>query len=296
MRLAVYLTLILVVIAAAAAADDGLALLKNELGARQTGMGAAFVSVGGDPNATAYNPALACDLRTFTATFGHVEFWENVRLESGYVGVGLTSRLYFHGGIRYAAVDELEWRERPTAVPDRLFDAHDVSFKAGLGYHITDRIDAGMAMGWFLEEIGGWRGSAFNLDLGVRMAVNEALHAGASVTNLGSSFELSQAGQLTSREISLPTAYRLGASYRYLDYLGAADVVILDDEFHLHLGAEGRFRDMFALRAGYMFGYDTKNFTAGASFGMRNVTVDYAFVPYTDGLGNTHHFNLTFSL
>ena len=43
-----------------------------------------------------------------------------------------------------------------------------------------------------------------------------------------------------------------------------------------------------------MFGYDTKNFTAGASFVHRTLTLDYAFVPYTGELGTTHLFNLTF--
>jgi hypothetical protein len=88
----------------------------------------------------------------------------------------------------------------------------------------------------------------------------------------------------------------VGGSYRYDRYLGAVDAVIVDDEFHLNIGAEATLHEYVSLRAGYMANYDTKNFTAGASFTRRNITVDYAFVPYTNNLGTTHLFNLTFSL
>ncbi|MFZ5980436.1 MAG: hypothetical protein ACOYVF_07365, partial [Candidatus Zixiibacteriota bacterium] len=97
-------------------------------------------------------------------------------------------------------------------------------------------------------------------------------------------------------EISLPTTYRLGGAYRYGKYLGALDMVIVDDEFHVHAGAEADLHEMFSMRAGYMFNYDSKNITAGASFHHHNITVDYAFVPYSNDLGTTHLFNFTFTL
>ena len=73
-------------------------------------------------------------------------------------------------------------------------------------------------------------------------------------------------------------------------------MVIVDYEAHLHLGAEGRLHELFQLRAGYMFNYDSKNITAGASFTKRNFAVDYAFVPYENDLGTSHIINLTFRL
>ena len=99
-----------------------------------------------------------------------------------------------------------------------------------------------------------------------------------------------------SRDISLPVTYRLGASYRYDRYLGVADLVVVDDKLRLHTGLEASLQKLFRFRAGYMFNYDSKNLTAGASFTKRNLTVDYAFVPYSNDLGSTHLFNLTFSL
>ena len=115
--------------------------------------------------------------------------------------------------------------------------------------------------------------------------MNREVSLGASIVNIGSDFSLALSTQPGTKNISLPVTYRVGASYQKSKYRGVADVVILDDVTHLHLGAEHWLHRQVALRAGYMFNYDTKNFTAGASFTRRKVTVEYAFVPYTDNLG-----------
>jgi len=49
----------------------------------------------------------------------------------------------------------------------------------------------------------------------------------------------------------------------------------------------------YALRAGWMFGQDAADFTAGAGVGVGNVAFDYAFVPYHDDLGSSHRAGLT---
>lgn len=279
-------------------AVDGLFMLKNDHGARASGMGAAAVAIGADPNGIAYNPAAAVGLDKFTSSFGHTVFWENIRLESGFFGTGLSPNLYLHGGIRLGANNDIEKRgDVPTADPDAIFDAHDISIKSGLAYRISPKYSIGAAMGWFFQEIDGYRGSAFNVDLGAQAAINEKIHLGASVTNLGSSFTITKAGQPGSNDIPLPTAWRIGGTYLYRNfYLGAVDLVYSDDDLHLHLGAEAQLHEMLDLRAGYMAGYDTKNFTAGSTFRYRNIVVDYAFVPFSSNLGTSHLFNITFSL
>ena len=277
-------------------AQDGLALMKVEAGARQVGMGGAYVSLTDDPNATYYNPAGAAGTRKFIVSFGHNEYWENIRLETGYFTSNLNDRTFLHGGIRYAAVDNLESRVNPSKDPEALFSAYDISFKSGIAYQVNEQMALGMAMGWFIEKIDIYRGSAFNVDLGALYLLSHDINLGASVTNLGSTLSLALSGQEGTEDISLPATYRVGGSYRYDRYLGAVDAVIVDDEFHLNLGAEAALHEYVSLRAGYMVNYDTKNFTAGASFTRHNVTVDYAFVPYTNNLGISHLFNLTFSL
>jgi hypothetical protein len=270
--------------------------MKIEPGARPSGMGGAFVSVGGDPFSPPYNPATASQADKFRASFGHIEYWENVRLETGYFAAPLKGRFSIHGGIRYASLGEIEVRSIPTSDPEAIADANDISFKAGVAYRFSDKVSAGFGTGWYVEKIEAWRGSAWNVDLGLLAMPTSQLALGASVTNLGPDFNLEKTGIVGSRDISLPTTYRVGASYRYRRFLGAFDIVVLDDQFHAHLGAEARLHEILAVRAGYMANYDSKDITAGTSFTHRNLTVDYAFVPYSNDLGTTHLFNFTVEL
>jgi len=293
----VFLILFLLCLGNATASTNGLALLKVESGARPAGMGGAVVSLNNHPDASIYNPAGSIDVTKFTISLGHVSYWDNIRMESAHFAMGMSKRVFIHGGIRFATVDNLELRgDVPVELPEGLFDLHDVSFKGGLSVKITDKINAGFSAGWILEKIEGWRGSVFNFDIGVQAKAMKNLNIGASVTDIGSEFKLSKNSGNDSRPISLPTTYRAGASYTYDKYLGAVDMVYTDDEAHLHVGAEGNVHPMFQIRAGYMFNYDTKNLTAGASFVKRNLTVDYAFVPYKQDLGSSHIINLSFSL
>lgn len=287
---------VVVVMAGAANGEDGLAMMKIEHGARQAGMGAASVSVTGDPNGASYNPATVVGVSKFTASFGHISYWENIRLESGYFAMDLSSVTFLHGGIRFAVVDELEQRHAPTLEPDELFDAHDISFKLGLACKFAEWLSGGFAVGWFFEKIEAWRGSAFNLDVGMVVRPAENVSVGAAATNLGADFSLSKPGVEGSRDISLPTRYAVGGSYRYHKALGALDLVVIDDEIHAHIGGEAHPHELFRVRAGYMTNYDSKNIAAGVSFTKRNLTVDYAFVPYTNDLGSSHMFNFSFTL
>ena len=298
MRNFLILTALVLAVALPVAGQDGLALMKVEPGARPAGMAGAFASITGDPMSAAYNPAGATGVGKFVASFGHNEYWENIRLETGYCVAPLAKDWYIHAGVRFAAVTDLESRLLPTSEPEGTFDAHDVSFKAGVAWQINSMLAAGLAAGWFIEKIEAYQGSAFNVDIGLTATPMPNLSLGASASNLGSDFSLSQTGLRNSDDISLPTTYRVGGSYRYLKYLGAADLVVIDDETHLHLGVEGELYPRFVLRSGYMLGYDVKNFAAGASFHVPRygMVVDYGFVPYSDGLGSSHLFNLTVGL
>ncbi len=276
--------------------QDGLALMKVEAGARPAGMGGAFVAVSGDANSGYYNPAGAVGSDGFAASFGYNTYWSDIRLETAYFTASMTRRLWLHGGIRYAAVENLESRTAPTVDPEAMFDAHDISFKGGIAYEITDRLTAGVAIGWFIEKIDIYRGSVFNTDLGLTYRATDELSLGASVTNLGPDFSLAVAGKPGSSDIALPTTYRIGGAYRYDRFMGTADLLYLDEELHGHIGLEGWLHEYVALRSGYMLNYDSKNFTAGLSVVRRNLSIEYAFVPYSNDLGTSHLFNLSVTL
>jgi len=275
---------------------DGQALLKSEHGARPAGMATAVTSLRIGPDGAAYNPASIAGTDNFSVSFGHVAYWENVRLESGYFSSNLSGRTSFYGGIRFAAVDEIEGRPNmPTDEPWQ-FESYDFSIKLGLASWSSSRFGMGIAIGSVFEKIGGHRGGALSSDLGAIFLYNEKVSLGASILNIGPDLILSQAGRVDSRPIRQPTTYRAGLSYLHDKHLAAVDFVYLDNAAHVHLGAESKLHSALQLRAGYMLNYSTKNLTAGASFVRDNLAVHYAFVPYSRSLGTSHMFNLAFGL
>ena len=61
-------------------------------------------------------------------------------MESAQFAMGMSKKIFIHGGIRFATVDNLELRgDTPTENPEGYFDSPDVSFKGGFSVKLTDR-------------------------------------------------------------------------------------------------------------------------------------------------------------
>ncbi len=267
----------------------GVKMLTVETGARPVGMGGAFTSITGDPFSAAYNPAASWGITRLSGSLGYSTHWANSRFETGYIAFQKRSMNIF-AGVIFAAVDDLEGRG-DTPTDDYLqFDAHDISIKVGTAFELEENYYLGFSLGWINEKIDTYSDFAFNFDIGLLMQPYPDLNIGLAILNFGSTLRLRE------EAYDIPTTYRGGLSYKYRQLTAAADIVKLEDDIYTHLGGEYCFRDMFFVRGGYRLGYDTKNFSAGVGFTKRNLRVDYAFLPYTDFLGTSHLFNLTFHL
>jgi hypothetical protein len=267
----------------------GVKMLTVETGARPVGMGGAFTSIGGDPFSVAYNPAACWGLEKLSGSLGYSSHWENSRFENGYVVFKKRSMNIF-AGVNFAAIDNLEGRGTVPTSDYLAFDAHDISIKFGTAFELEKNYFLGFSIGWINEKIDTYSDFAFNFDVGLLVTPNPNINIGLAILNFGSTLNL------RDEAYDIPTTYRGGISYKYRDFTAAADLVRLEDDMYEHFGAEYCFRDMFFVRAGYRAGYDTKNFSAGVGFTKRNLRIDYAFLPYTDYLGTSHLFNLTFHL
>jgi hypothetical protein len=268
--------------------QPGLKMLTVEAGARPTGMGGAYTAVAGDPFSAAYNPAATIGIKKVTGSLGYNTHWENARIETGYLsfwkkGVVVTA------GIQFAAVDNLEGRTGPT--DDYFeFDFHDVSAKIGAAFELDSNYYIGFGLGMIYEKIDTYSGSAFNFDIGLFATPKENLNFGVAVTNFGSTMTL------RNEAYDLPTAYRGGVSYKYKDILTSADIVSLNGDISVHVGGEYNIKRYFFVRGGYRFGYDSRDFSAGIGFTSRKLRIDYAFLPYKEGLDDSHLFNFTFEI
>ncbi len=280
-----------------AQADIGGKLLTVESGARSSAMGEAFVSISGDPLSQYYNPASSVgdkDTPGFSAYFGHTAYWENINFETAFFTLR-EGKTRFSLGARIAQVNDLEGRgATASAAPLYLFDSRDVSLKFGVAYPITEKLSAGLALGYLSERIDVFSTTVLNADLGLQYQQSEKLAFGVSVSNFGQDY------RLDSQSISLPVTVRAGGSYRKSDLLLSADGVIIDSDFHAQFGAEYGVKHNGAnrlfLRAGAQTGYDSKTFTAGLGFMQKDFRIDYAFVPYRNDLGQSHQFAISFFL
>ena len=283
-----FLTLLLFLLAGSGYSQIGLKILTAEAGARSVGMGGAFSSITADPYSGAYNPAATWGIAHVKGSFGYNTYWENTRIESGYLSFHKRATV-ITAGVQFAAVDELEGRTGPT---DDFYEfgAHDVSIKVGAAFEIEPKYILGFSVGWMYEKIDVNEGSAFNFDLGLLMQPYPDLNIGLAVLNFGSTI------QLRDESYDLPRTYRGGISYTYHDFTPSADVVYLDDDLFFHFGGEYKLYNQIFLRSGYRVGYDTKDFSAGAGFVRRNFRIDYAFLPFKDGLTDSHVINLTFEI
>jgi hypothetical protein len=251
----------------------------------------------GSPDLSAYNPASQTRQARFAVVFGHTEYWDNIRLESAFMSLPLSPRLTWHTGFRLASVDNLEARgDVPSVDPDHFFDLQDISAKTGATFELSDKTSLGLSLGWFFEKISIYRGSAFNVDIGGQYQARDNVRLGASISNIGSTFTLSAPGSVSSGDIKLPTTTRVGASYVYDTYLASLDAFFQDGSAHIHVGGLWHVVEQFDVRAGFASGYDSHDFSAGATWQYRNFGVNYAFVAYSQGLGTTHMFSLNTTL
>lgn len=268
--------------------EVGLKMLTAEAGARSVGMGGAFTAVPADPYSAAYNPAATWGIETVKGSFGHNTYWENTRIETGYLSFHKRATV-ITAGVQFASIDNIEGRTAPT---DDYYEfaSHDVSIKAGAAFELEPKYILGFSLGWMYEKIDVDAGSAFNFDLGLLMQPYPDLNIGLAVQNFGSTIKL------RSESYDIPTTYRGGISYVYRDFMPSMDIVMLDGDFYFHFGGEYNFNDKFFVRAGYRAGYDTKDISAGAGFVRRNFRIDYAYLPFKNGLTDSHLINLTFEI
>ena len=66
------------------------------------------------------------------------------------------------------------------------------------------------------------------------------------------------------------------------------------DNTNLNFGGEAGYKNLIAVRLGYQSGYDSRSFTYGFGLYWRNLTFDFAYVPFQLGLGSANLFSLRY--
>ena len=293
-------TLVTMLPAAAFAGDPGDAgapFLRIGVGARASAMGEAYTAVGEDASAVYWNPAAMAGVLGTNVTLAHTEYFSTMRHEQAAVtheAAWGTIGFLFTG----LFMDDMDrYEDTPSAVPLGTFGAYDVAFAVAYARYIVPNTSLGISLKPIYQKIDELSASGFAVDLGdYHTSRIRGVKLAAVAGNLGAPMKFD------AEEFALPRYVKIGASWeREVTALEGRLLVTFDamfpndDDPRQHIGAEYSYRRLLALRGGYKVGYDSQGATFGFGVNWRDMTLDYAFLPAGNDLGDNHRFGVGFS-
>jgi hypothetical protein len=287
-----------------AAGTNSASFLKIRTSARSAAMAGAICAVGSGASALEGNPAGLINTADKTSSakneviFNHNEWFEGIRSE--YVGyarqlndekekraIGLSSYYLYMG-------DTV--RRKENGDPDGTYGASNGMFAASYAQSINSvnkDILVGASAKYISESIDSKSGAAYACDMGMIYKRDSRTNLGISIKNLGSSMKM------YTESFNLPLTLALGGGYLVKDNLlvatdleqelGNSVIARFGGEYAINYGVDGDVK----LRGGYIYTAAKRadiGITMGFGVNLRNMCLDYAFVPFGD-LGSTHRIS-----
>lgn len=197
---------------------------------------------------------------------------------------------------------------RPDANPEPQgdFRVDDLAFGLNASAPLGQRLRAGAGLRRIEEKIFNEASLGWTADLGLRWEKPVAAAADGEPGLLALSLaarNLGYSSDFLSEAPEPPRALSLGGEWRgplplagWPGGLQAELRHLQDNGAHLHLGAEVLPAAGLALRGGWMSGYDDRGATLGLGFAWRGLTLDYAWLPFSNALEDVHRFTFSFAL
>jgi hypothetical protein len=168
--------------------------------------------------------------------------------------------------------------------------ASESALLVGWGKQWWPSLDIGMGLKFIHRKVDDVTGGGVAVDLGAILKPLPRLSTSVAFQNLGPSIDIGD-------KESLPSLVRFGAAWRALE--GRLHRVVWTAETSYPFaaqrpiygtGAEYWFRDLAAVRLGYVGNGGAQGVAMGVGGRIGNVQLDYAFQPY-QLLGSTHRFS-----
>lgn len=294
MRAAILILVFLAVLrfdARAQGTSTGLGFLDLPYSARTAALGESTVADHSDPLSVLLNPALVHGITGLSLSVSHQQWIQNVRsnllqaaLPLSFASVAFT--------IAATSIPGIEVRTVP-GPPEGTFAARSAIMAVTAAFPVDDDLVIGGSLMHCYEKIYVDDATALLLDVGMRYQTPlDGLSAGASLQRVGS------VSPFRSERPSAPTRFRLGGAYQLdiseLTLLGSAGISTgsVEAGTRFHLGVEGRYLSLIAVRAGYQSSTWSRGFSAGLGLTYSALTFDYGFVPFSFGLGSGHLITL----
>jgi hypothetical protein len=280
---------------AQSAGNSGLAFLKFGFGARNIAMGDAGAAASNDLSAMYYNPSRLVSTEMNEVMFMHNEWIQDVRSEVGGIKWNMFN-LPWAVGFNVTTVSDIEVREKP-GEPISKFNANYFFGSLSSGFSVINDLDFGATIKYLYEGLLNNESSGYGFDFGLNYFTPvKGLTASAVVKNIGTMSELRVEKTKLPSEFRLGGAYNFGVSTAKIDFILAAEFqkYLETDDVHINGGGEIIYNQTFAARLGYQSGYEARNFTGGIGIMWGNLRLDYAYMPFSLGLGNANLFSIQF--
>ena len=273
--------------------STGSTQLKIPLDARSAALGEANIADAGQLSSWLINPANLYSQGNLTLSLTHAQWIQDIQGEflslqiptsSGTIGMGVSTN----------SVPGIEIRDIPGPALG-TFDARFATLQLGYAASPIENVSFGVSAKYLYQKLYADDATGFGVDLGLLYhAPIAGLQAGVAVTNAGS------LEQFRKERSDLPTFFRAGLAYAFtiddFGLLGNAGFAnnIQQSETHVLGSLETTYKNIVSLRLGYASGYDSRGLTAGLGLRYENLQFNYAFVPFSLGLGDAHLFTLAF--
>lgn len=245
---------------------------------------------------TGINPAnLAGSGEATTVAFTHLSWIQEVSGQR--LGLSFpTSIGRFSASTAVSRIPGIEVRESPGPAVT-TFDAQTALFQAGWAADVSDGIVIGVAASYLYEKLYLNESTGISIDAGVLAETPvQDLVVGFSAVNLGGMTAF------RSSSVEIPSTVRLAAGYRLnfgqFEFRPAAALRtgLNHDESGLTLGGTLMFDNMLGVRASWRTGETARVLAVGLTAGYRGIGLEYAFVPFTSGLGAAQVLTVGLSL
>jgi hypothetical protein len=291
--------LVLVCSALAAWAQGGSGLTALQIGssARATAMAEAYSAVAQDASAPLWNPAGMARMSKRQLHLTHNEWIQGINHEAtSLAGPGRWCAWGLYSSL--TSVGDIEQRTSATEEPLATFSAHTFSIGLALARKVTDQVGVGLSVKYLYEKIYVESANGYAVDVGLYyLTPIRGLTTAAVMQNFGAM------SALYREKTDLPKTMRLGVAYllplateNHTVQVAADYVQVFDQESYVNVGVEMWPLTVLALRTGYASNHSNRDWTMGFGLSIKNLLLDYAYVPFKQSLGNTHQFSLTFNL
>ena len=271
----------------------GSSYLKLPTNSRTAALGESLIADSGSVSSSFLNPANLATVENAEILVTHTEWIQDVQTEF----LAATTP-FAYGNIGFAInntnVKGIEVRDLPGPALS-TFTARFVAIQLLYAAKISNEIFVGSNIKYFYEKIFVDEASGYGLDFGLLSNI-EGVWCGASVANLGS------VNAFRSSSSNLPSQLRIGASHPFaegeFDFLGSAAFVhdLKEANNGIYVGGEVYYDKSIAIRLGYQTGIESRSISGGVGFKHLFMKLDYAFVPFSFGLGTAHMLSISFSL